>query len=130
IALCSFSHRFNSLYSDHMPSFVAAMVRNLLEAGARTRRLPLQTKLMLRARHQADEDRRIQFELADQLIDERMRRPSAGDEVDILDRMLTATDPQTGERLPLENVRYQLITFLVAGHETTSGLLTFTLYEL
>src|SRR5215212_2851078 len=76
IALCSFSYRFNSLYSDHMPPFVAAMVRNLLEAGNRTRRLPLQTRLMVRTRHQADEDRRLQFELADELIDERRRRPS------------------------------------------------------
>ena len=29
-----------------------------------------------------------------------------------------------------ENVRYQMVTFLVAGHETTSGLLSFALYEL
>ena len=32
-------------------------------------------------------------------------------------------DPVTGERLPDENIRYQLVTFLIAGHETTSGLL-------
>jgi len=44
--------------------------------------------------------------------------------------MLMATDPQTGQRLSDENVRNQLVTFLIAGHETTSGLLTFTLYEL
>ena len=49
---------------------------------------------------------------------------------DILDTMLEATDPQTGERLSDENIRYQMVTFLIAGHETTSGLLTFTLYEL
>lgn len=44
--------------------------------------------------------------------------------------MLTATDPHTGARLTDENVRYQLVTFLIAGHETTSGMLTFALYEL
>ena len=27
-----------------------------------------------------------------------------------------------------ENIRYQIITFLIAGHETTSGLLSFALY--
>ena len=70
------------------------------------------------------------FEIADQLIADRRRRPLPDGEHDILDTMLQATDPQTGERLSDENVRYQLVTFLIAGHETTSGLLTFTTYEL
>ena len=44
--------------------------------------------------------------------------------------MLEGKDPQTGRGLSDENIRFQMITFLTAGHETTSGLLTFTLYEL
>ena len=39
-------------------------------------------------------------------------------------------DKQTGEKLPDENIRAQCITFLVAGHETTSGLLSFAIYYL
>src|SRR5262249_18560273 len=39
-------------------------------------------------------------------------------------------DKQTGESLSDENIRYQIITFLIAGHETTSGLMSFTLYFL
>lgn len=42
--------------------------------------------------------------------------------------MLEAKDPVTGERLDDENIRYQIITFLIAGHETTSGLLSFAIY--
>ena len=49
---------------------------------------------------------------------------------DLLGRMLTGVDKQTGERLPDENIRAQCITFLIAGHETTSGLLSFALYYL
>ena len=49
---------------------------------------------------------------------------------DILDRMLTTLDSETGKYLSEENVRYQIITFLIAGHETTSGLLSFTFYLL
>ena len=49
---------------------------------------------------------------------------------DILDRMLTTPDSETGKYLSEENVRYQIITFLVAGHETTSGALSFTFYLL
>jgi cytochrome P450 / NADPH-cytochrome P450 reductase len=151
IALCSFSYRFNSFYTDQMHPFVGAMVRALVESGARANRLPVANRLMLWARHQYDEDKRLMYEVADQLIDDRRRhplpdegregpaprsggpdgpsRPSEGQH-DILDRMLSAADPRTGERLSDENVRYQLVTFLIAGHETTSGLLTFALYEL
>src|SRR4029079_6635911 len=56
--------------------------------------------------------------------------PNPAGSEDILDTMLKAADPVTGERLSEENVRYQMVTFLVAGHETTSGLLSFALYEL
>jgi cytochrome P450/NADPH-cytochrome P450 reductase len=44
--------------------------------------------------------------------------------------MLTGLDRQSGQVLDPVNIRYQILTFLVAGHETTSGLLTFTLYYL
>ncbi len=44
--------------------------------------------------------------------------------------MLTGVDKETGEGLSDINIRYQIITFLIAGHETTSGLLSFALYYL
>ena len=44
--------------------------------------------------------------------------------------MLQGRDPVTGEGLSDENIRYQLVTFLIAGHETTSGLLSFATYFL
>jgi cytochrome P450/NADPH-cytochrome P450 reductase len=130
IALCSFGYRFNSLYSDQLHPFVGAMVRSLVESGERGRRLPLQNRLMVRTRHQYEEDKRLMREIADQLIADRRRHPLPDGQHDILDTMLQGVDPKTGERLPDENVRNQLITFLIAGHETTSGLLTFALYEL
>ncbi|MDQ0853275.1 cytochrome P450/NADPH-cytochrome P450 reductase [Arthrobacter sp. V4I6] len=130
IALCSFSYRFNSLYRDEMHPFVGAMVRALVESGDRSRRLPVQNKIMLRKRHQLQEDNALMFEVADQMISDRRRNPSPPGTEDILDTMLNAADPLTGERLSEKNVRYQMVTFLVAGHETTSGLLSFALYEL
>lgn len=42
--------------------------------------------------------------------------------------MLHVKDPETGEKLDDENIRFQIITFLIAGHETTSGLLSFAIY--
>src|SRR6266571_845987 len=49
---------------------------------------------------------------------------------DLLGLMLNAKDPVTGEHLDDTNIRYQLLTFLIAGHETTSGLLSFAIHLL
>ena len=43
--------------------------------------------------------------------------------------MLNGVDPRTGEGLTDESVIDNMITFLIAGHETTSGLLSFTFYN-
>ena len=113
-----------------MNPFVDAMVRALIESGERSLRLPVQQATMVREREQYEEDKRLMHEVADQLIQDRRRHPLPEGQHDILDTMMTATDAETGEGLTDENIRYQLVTFLIAGHETTSGLLTFTLYEL
>jgi cytochrome P450 len=44
--------------------------------------------------------------------------------------MMTGVDRASGEQLDDVNIRYQINTFLIAGHETTSGLLSCTLYAL
>lgn len=44
--------------------------------------------------------------------------------------MLNGTDPKTGERLDDESITFNLITFLIAGHETTSGMLSYAFYYL
>ena len=44
--------------------------------------------------------------------------------------MLTGVDKKTGQGLDDVNIRYQILTFLIAGHETTSGLLSFAVYFL
>ncbi|MFC0313673.1 cytochrome P450 [Gordonia phosphorivorans] len=49
---------------------------------------------------------------------------------DLLGLMLDTVDPETGQKLPHENVRDQVLTFLVAGHETTAALLEVTLWYL
>src|ERR1700722_15561276 len=64
------------------------------------------------------------------LIEERRRSGALGTINDLLDRMLTGADRQSGEKLDETNIIAQCITFLIAGHETTSGLLSFALYAL
>ncbi len=53
IALCGFDYRFNSLYRHPHP-FVAAMVRNLLEAQKEAKELPIQRKLRVQARRRVN----------------------------------------------------------------------------
>jgi cytochrome P450/NADPH-cytochrome P450 reductase len=45
---------------------------------------------------------------------------------DLLQLMLTTRDPVTGLGMSAENIAKNLVTLLIAGHETTSGLLAFT----
>lgn len=129
IGLCGFNYRFNSFYKETSHPFILSMVRSLEEAMYRGTRLPIQNKLAIKKKRQFERDLQMMFSLVDQIIAERKENGDDG-ETDLLARMLNAKDPQTGERLDDENIRYQIITFLIAGHETTSGLLSFALYLL
>ncbi|MGZ4698217.1 MAG: bifunctional cytochrome P450/NADPH--P450 reductase [Oryzihumus sp.] len=130
IALCGFGYRFNSFYRDTPHPFVQAMVRVLGESQARMRQLPLQARLRVRAQRQLEEDQAFMGDLVGRLIAERRAEGEAADTTDLLGRMITGVDKQSGEGLPDDNIRAQCITFLVAGHETTSGLLSFAIYYL
>ena len=130
IALCSFSFRFNSFYKEELHPFVNAMVNGLKDSGSRSHMPDLINTLNVKGTRRFQRDCRTMEETVDALIAERKENPSPQGEEDVLDVMLNATDPETGEKLSDENLRYQLITFLIAGHETTSGLLSFVVYEL
>ena len=130
IALCAFDYRFNSFYQDEMHPFVSAMVGALKEAGERTRRPKLVSNLMLSKARQFEADRELLEAVARQLIAERRRDPRGAEKRDLLNLMLNGVDPVTGEKLSDENIGYQMITFLIAGHETTSGLLSFATWLL
>lgn len=130
IALCAFDYRFNSFYQNEMHPFVAAMLSVLKEAGARARRPEALSRLMWWRNRRYEADFRLVRDVADRLIAERRRDPALGQRGDLLDVMLTGEDPETAEKLSDENIRAQLMTFLVAGHETTSGLLSFAIWLL
>ncbi|MCY8390582.1 bifunctional cytochrome P450/NADPH--P450 reductase [Bacillus haynesii] len=129
IGLCGFNYRFNSFYREGQHPFIESMVRGLSEAMRQTKRFPLQDKLMVKTKRQFNSDVESMFSLVDRIIADRKQ---AGGESgnDLLSLMLHAKDPETGEKLDDENIRYQIITFLIAGYETTSGLLSFAIYLL
>ncbi|WP_322907097.1 bifunctional cytochrome P450/NADPH--P450 reductase [Paenibacillus campi] len=129
IGLCGFNYRFNSFYREEANPFIQSMVRALDEAMHATTRSPLQSKLMVAKRKQYKHDIESMFSLVDKIVADRQQQGDHG-ETDLLARMLNVADPETGETLDNENIRYQMITFLIAGHETTSGLLSFATYFL
>lgn len=127
IALTSFSYRFNSFYSAEFHPFVDAFQRNLELTGPRAL-IPDFLKKLTQATY--DKNTATVQEFVDELIRDRQQHPSKPGEEDLLDVMLSAQDATTGTPLSMENVRDQLLTFLIAGHETTSSLLAFTVYRL
>lgn len=135
IARTGFGHDFGSFERARPHPFVTSMVGTLTYA----QRLnsvpgPLAPLLLRRAGRRNAADIRRLNRIVDEVV--RVRRagrsgaPHGGGNGDLLDRMLDTAHPQTGERLSAENVRRQVITFLVAGHETTSGALSFALHHL
>ncbi|MES5817581.1 cytochrome P450 [Streptomyces sp. RG80] len=125
IARTGFGHDFGSFERDRPHPFITAMVGTLTYAQ-RLNSVPWPGLLRKAARHN-EADIGYLNRTVDELI--RVRRTGSGDG-DLLDRMLQTSHPETGERLSAENVRRQVITFLVAGHETTSGALSFALHYL
>src|SRR5262249_15191682 len=87
----------------------------------------IQKKLARRAQRQFHDDIAAMNDLVDTIIRERKQTGSAGKQ-DLLGYMLDGIDKQSGAKLDDLNIRHQIITFLIAGHETTSGLLSFALY--
>ncbi|MEV5608989.1 cytochrome P450 [Streptomyces sp. NPDC052225] len=133
IARTGFGHDFGSFERDFAAEgphpFVTAMVGALSFAQRRNVVPPLLTSVLLRgAQRRNAADRAYLNRTVDEVV--AARRASGGGPGDLLDRMLEVAHPETGERLTAENIRRQVITFLVAGHETTSGALSFALHYL
>jgi len=129
IGLCAFGYRFNNFYSDHANPFIDQMVEVLVESGKRSARTAIENKLRVFAEANRQENVKKMHDLCDRIIAERIAHPQP-DAKDLLNPMLQGVDKETGEKMSNELVRYNMVTFLVAGHETTSGTLGFLFYHL
>jgi cytochrome P450 len=65
-----------------------------------------------------------------QLLASRAAAPVDGPAKDLLARLIAARDEETGRGMTAEEMRNQIITIFLAGHETTSQALTWTWYLL
>jgi cytochrome P450 len=64
------------------------------------------------------------------LITERRAQGDGAPKSDLLGMLMAVKDEETGEGLNDEQLRNEMLTFLIAGHETTSIALTWTFYAL
>ena len=58
------------------------------------------------------------------------RKQHTGSSGDLLDHMLAAQDPETGQRMGVDDLIYNMQFFIVAGHETTALAIAWALYLL
>lgn len=132
IARTGFDYTFDSFTRPDDHPFVGAMLRGLTYINRNSNLPPLLQKTLGRkqaAQHQKDivYVKRI---VNDVIAARRLDHSEPGSHHDLLDLMLTTADPDTGQRLDDDNIRNQILTFLVAGHETSASTLAFILYQL
>lgn len=131
IGRTSFGQDFGSFDNDQRHPFVDSMIA-VLKAGQRVGALStMPGSRLLRRELRRRNATKLAFvqSFVDDIITARRR---GGQEIadDLLGIMLSNSHPEGGQSLSDLNIRYQVLTFLVAGHETTSGALSFTLYYL
>jgi cytochrome P450 / NADPH-cytochrome P450 reductase len=130
IGLCGFDYRFNSFYRRDYHPFVESLVRSL-ETIMMIRGLPMENLWMHKRRRDLAGDVAFMNKMVDEIVAERRKNAEAAEgKKDMLGAMMTGVDRVTGEQLDDVNIRYQINTFLIAGHETTSGLLSCAIYAL
>lgn len=110
--------------------FVDSLGSILRWASESTNELPIIGAIRNRLRDGAvDRDTAVLRGYVAEVLAER-RAGEIANHDDLLAAMLDSPDPETGEFLPDDNIVDQVLTFLVAGHETTAALLETALYYL
>ena len=132
---------FGADLSGETAARVGPAMNDVLQLGTRmARRLPTYAASMLpgmnleRALVLNPESRRFQRALAelrrviDDVLVERAARSDPGD--DLLGLMVSVRDEETGEAMSRKQIGDELMTFMLAGHETTSNALSWLWREL
>ncbi|KID78722.1 Bifunctional P-450:NADPH-P450 reductase, partial [Metarhizium brunneum ARSEF 3297] len=132
VALCSMGFRFNSYYRDGLHPFIAAMYAVLKEAGAKSLRI-LPPMFYPRKEEKYRENIALLRSTALEVLESRREDgadAASTDRSDLLSKMLNGVDLKTGRKMTDESIIDNLITFLIAGHETTAATLSFAMYQI
>ncbi|KAJ3122264.1 hypothetical protein HK098_002969 [Nowakowskiella sp. JEL0407] len=128
-----FGYNFGLLDSIDAPihPFIQAMAFCLQEAASRSRRPAIASRLAFSQNRRFEREMKMMKDTVDEVITARKASPDANNiEKDLLGFMLNAKEEDSGKQLSDSLIRDEVITFLIAGHETTSNTLSWLLYEL
>ncbi|KAI7880495.1 cytochrome P450 [Mucor mucedo] len=110
--------------------FINAMGYALGNSVARFARPSFMSKMPLESNRNWERSIKLMHSIVDEVVAERKASESAKDPAkDLLGFMLNARD-EHNLGLSDENIRDQVVTFLIAGHDTTANTLAWVLYEL
>lgn len=124
IALCAMGYRFNSFYQEEMHPYVKAMLNTLTIANESPTLFGIvRNRTTGGKQKQLQEDRNTMNKIANDVVKQRREHPT--EKKDLLNAMIKGKDPKTGETMRDELITANMVSFLTAGHETTSGLLSF-----
>jgi cytochrome P450 len=116
---------------------MGGLVRHMLERGAASSAaanvldlLPVIRDWRMRARERdlAEASRPLDAAI-DAILAQRQARSREGP-ADLIDRLVAARDAETGGRLTAKEIRDEIVTIYIAGHETTASTLSWTWYVL
>ncbi|CAO3620404.1 unnamed protein product [Mucor fragilis] len=132
IGRVGFGYDFNLLSErDQAPNeFIQAMGYCLKQSIQRMQQAQFVKSLPIEANRKFDRSVKLMHSVVDEVIQERKQSPDAKNmDIDLLGYMLNARD-EHNLGLSDENIRDQVVTFLIAGHDTTANTLAWALYEL
>jgi cytochrome P450/NADPH-cytochrome P450 reductase len=129
IALCSMDFRFNSFYRESTHPFIESMAEVLVESGKRFARPAIVQAFYRTSTKRYFESIKMMREVATDIVETRRGNPDIKKK-DLLAAMMNGIDTKTGKKMSNLSIVDNLITFLIAGHETTSGTLSFLFYML
>ncbi|KAL0096479.1 cytochrome P450 [Phycomyces blakesleeanus] len=144
IGRIGFGYKFGLIDSLNSPShpFIGAMSYCLQQAVVRTQQARFVRSLPTEANRTFDRSLKLMHDIVDKVIQDRKRVPKSdtdnsesdsdsdsNNNKDLLDFMLYARD-ENNLGLSDENMRDQVVTFLIAGHDTTANTVAWALYEI
>ncbi|KAI8068594.1 cytochrome P450 [Gongronella butleri] len=132
IGRIGFGYDFGLLDAKEAPPhpMIVAMKTLLQLTTTRAHQMDFMKRLPTSANRQFDESTKIMHDSVLEVVRERKNGKDARDSSkDLLGFMLNARD-ELDEGLTDENIRDQVVTFLIAGHDTTANTLAWFFYEL
>ncbi|CAF0831070.1 unnamed protein product [Rotaria sordida] len=134
IASCAFGRNFETISNARdiiAHAFTEVLAAIVYRASRMILLFPIISQLPFWQKNIVDQGTRELNNFVDQIITDRRqgRSQSLCTGADILDLLLSAVDTQ-GQSFTDQEIKDQALTFVLAGHETTSNLMSWAMYEL